>query len=72
MIENTKYDSKQEASIRLLVYFKVIIRQNEIQYFATHILYIYNAEREYQHVGGKKDYRNYSNKRLHRINAALE
>ena len=38
------------------LYFKVIFRQNEIQYFTTHI-YIYTTQREsICHVGGKKDY----------------
>jgi hypothetical protein len=52
MIQN----KTQVEAVNFRLYFKVIFRHNEIQYFTTHI-YIYNAEREsICHVGGRKDY----------------
>ena len=41
MIQN----KTQVETVNFRLYFKVIFRQNEIQYFTTHI-YVYNAERE--------------------------
>jgi hypothetical protein len=44
----------QFETVNFRLYFKVIFRQNEIQYFTTHI---YTTQREsICHVGGKKDY----------------
>ena len=51
-LENSIKTQVETVSFRL--YFIVIFRQNEIQYFTTHI---YTTQREsICHVGGKKDY----------------
>ena len=50
MIQN----KTQVETVNFRLYFKVIFRQNEIQYLATHI---YTTHREsICHVGGRKDY----------------
>jgi hypothetical protein len=52
MIQN----KTQVETVNFRLYFKVIFRQNEIQYFTTRI-YTTRREREsISHVGGKKDY----------------